>query len=70
MIIPESINIDFEDFCKECNFCEAKVENSALYSGNEKAMVVATLTCEHINVCRKLWNRLQEKKNKTDWPWG
>lgn len=62
--VPESIGFDFEEFCKDCDTYDAKVETAALYSANNKASVATNFTCEHIDFCRKIFSRFKDMNSR------
>ena len=54
------ISVNSEAFCAGCAERELQISESKLYAGSSVAETVATLTCSHIDRCRRLNARLLE----------
>lgn len=54
------IFVDSEAFCVGCTERDLRIDESKLYAGSSVAEIAATLTCSHIDRCRRLNARLLE----------
>lgn len=53
-----SIDLMFEPFCKNCKQTKLKViDGDQLYAGNMIYQFTTSLTCEHIQACRRIYKQ-------------
>lgn len=62
-----SIDLMFELFCKNCKQAELKViDGDRLYAGNIIYQVSTSLTCEHIQACRRVYKRFCKEEEDSN----
>lgn len=52
------LDVDCESFCEECPLEQLTIDESKLYCNNHMVVVERVARCEHLDLCRQLWNHL------------
>ena len=57
MIIPDNLNIEFDEMCKDCPYVELNVEKVEFYGNNYKIANKFKINCKHEDACRRAWRK-------------
>ena len=53
------VDLMFEPFCQNCEQAKLKViDGDRIYAGNTIYQITTSLTCEHIQACRRLYKKI------------
>lgn len=57
---------DLPDFCKGCLVSELTLLSDHLYAGNYRYITNTSVICEHIRICKALYERLKKEGKLKD----